>query len=99
MYSNKGILTLFHTVRVEFADGGLLISDTQQGHGVHGVGNYFHIHPYAQVDIRVDESLAPFLFEQDTWHPEFNISVSNYRSLGNFYWTVPLTFRSFLALP
>jgi hypothetical protein len=83
---------------VEFTDGGLLISDTLQGHGVHDVGIYFHIHPDAQVDIRLDESLAPLRFEQGTWHPEFNMSLPNYRALGHYHGTVPMTFRSFLAL-
>ena len=90
--------SVIHRRRVEFANGGLLISDTLQGHGVHDVGIYFHIHPGAEVDIRLDQSLAPLLFEQSTWHPEFNISVPNYRALAHYHGTLPVTFRSFLAL-
>lgn len=90
--------SVIHRRRVEFADGGLLISDTLQGRGVHDVGIYFHIHPDAQVDIQLDQSLAPFLFEQSTWHPGFNISVPNNRALAHYHGTLPVTFRSFLAL-
>jgi uncharacterized heparinase superfamily protein len=90
--------SVIHRRRVEFADGGLLISDTLQGHGIHDVGIYFHIHPDAQADIRPDESLAPLLVEQGTWHPEFNMSVPNNLALAHYHGTVPVTFKSFLAL-
>jgi len=89
---------VIHRRRAEFADGGLLISDTLQGRGMHDIGIYFHIHPDAQVDIRQDQSLAPFLFEQSTWHPEFNISVPNYRAVAHYHGTLPVTIRSFLGL-
>jgi uncharacterized heparinase superfamily protein len=90
--------SVIHRRRVEFADGGLLISDTLQGRGVHDVGIYFHIHPDAEVDIRRGQSLAPFLFEQSTWHPGFNMSVPNNRALAHYHGTLPVTFRSFLVL-
>jgi uncharacterized heparinase superfamily protein len=90
--------SLIHRRRVEFADGGLLVCDTLHGRGVHDIAIYFHIHPDAKVDIRMDQSLAPFLFEQSTWHPEFNISVPNYHAVAHYKGTLPATFRSFLAL-
>jgi uncharacterized heparinase superfamily protein len=90
--------SVIHRRRLEFADGGLLISDTLQGRGVHDVGIYFHIHPDAQVDIRLGQSLVPFLFEQSTWHPGFNISVPNNRALAHYHGALPVTFRSFLVL-
>jgi hypothetical protein len=83
---------------VEFADGGLLISDTLRGQGIHDVDIYFHIHPDAKVDIRLDQNLAPLFFEPGTWHPEFNRSVPNYRAFVHYHGTAPVTFRSFVAL-
>jgi uncharacterized heparinase superfamily protein len=90
--------SVIHRRRVEFADGGLLISDTLRGHGVHDVDIFFHVHPDAQADIRLDQGLAPVIFEQSTWHPEFNMSVPNYRVFGHYQGVLPLTFRSFLVL-
>jgi uncharacterized heparinase superfamily protein len=90
---------LVHRRRVEFTEGGLLISDALEGSGVHDADIYFHIHPAAQVDVRLDERLTRTLCEQGTWHPEFNVSVPNRRILGHYRGPIPVTFRSFLALP
>jgi uncharacterized heparinase superfamily protein len=90
--------SVIHRRRVEFADGGLLISDTLQGHGIHDVDICFHIHPDAKAEIRPDESLVPLFLERSTWYPEFNTSIPNNRALVHYHGALPMTFRSFLAL-
>lgn len=89
---------VIHRRTVEFTDGGLLISDTLQGHGVHDVGIFFHIHPEAHADLQLDEHLTHRSLEQGKWHPEFNVSIPNHLAVGRYHGSVPISFRCFLAL-
>jgi uncharacterized heparinase superfamily protein len=91
--------SVVHRRRVEFTPGGLLISDTIQGTGTHDVRVYFHVHPNARAEIRLDEKLTTRRTEDTTWHPEFNLSVPNQTVVGHFRGIVPITFRSLLVLP
>lgn len=88
-----------HRRRVELTVGGLRITDILEGSGVHDVRIHFHIHPDAQVEIRMDQKLDHCLSEQSRWHPEFNVSIPNRRITGHYHGPIPVTFRTLLVLP
>lgn len=86
-----------HRRRLELSPDCLRVVDSFEGEGAHQVEIYFHLHPEAQVSIRLDPKLyrsqEPTLF-----HPGFEVSVPNRTIIGRGRVLCPMKLESRIFL-
>jgi uncharacterized heparinase superfamily protein len=88
---------VIHKRRLQLTPNRLLITDRLQGRENHQVELYFHLHPGASPEIRMD----PRLVREErpsTYHPGFNLSVPNRVVVGTYHGPLPATFETSIVL-
>jgi uncharacterized heparinase superfamily protein len=86
-----------HKRSLRLSPGRLLVTDRLLGRGAHHIEVWFHLHPDAHPEFRLD----PQLTRQDrpgTWHPGFNQSVPSRSLVGTYTGPLPITFETSITL-
>ncbi len=89
-------LGVVHTRRVEMKEGAVVVRDRFDGHGVHKVELYWHLHPEARVQVEMDSRMAR-RDEEGTWHPEFGLAVRNRIIVGEWQGRCPVELETRLT--
>ena len=88
---------VIHKRRLQLTPNRLLITDQLQGRKTHQVETYFHLHPNASPEIRMD----PRLVREErpsTYHSGFNLSVPNRVIVGSYRGPLPVTLETSIVL-
>lgn len=86
-----------HRRRIELHHDRLAITDTLDGHGMHEIEMFFHIHPDASVDIRLDSRLTRAV-EDTRFHPQFEQAIPNRTIVGRYRGPCPVTLGTEIQL-
>ena len=99
--SHTGYLRLedpvLHTRTLELRPDSLVVSDGIEAHGRHQVDICFHLHPDADLPIRLDANLNREEIAGN-WFPEFNKAVPNKTILGSWFGQCPVRFVTQIPL-
>ena len=87
---------VMHRRRVELRGSDVVVTDLLDGTGTHEIAVAFHCHPEAEAALRLDEKLT-VIVEASTYHPGFNLAVSNKKIVGRWRGELPVTFESVLG--
>jgi uncharacterized heparinase superfamily protein len=85
-----------HRRRLELHPDRLVVTDEIQARGEHAVELFFHLHPEAHPDIRMDVRLIKSV-EPSVWHPEFNTTIPSRTVVGR--WKGPCPVRFITTIP
>jgi uncharacterized heparinase superfamily protein len=86
-----------HHRRIELHHDRLAITDTLDGHGMHEIEMFFHIHPDASADIRLDSRLTRAV-EDTRFHPRFEQAIPNRTIVGRYRGACPVTLGTEIQL-
>ena len=86
-----------HRRRLELHPDRLVVTDEIQARGEHAVELFFHLHPEAHPDIRMDGRLVKTV-EPSAWHPEFNTAIPSRTVVGRWKGSCPVRFITTIPL-
>lgn len=86
-----------HRRRLDLLGDALVVTDALEGAGRHTAELFFHMAPCASPGIEFDPKVENAI-ERSTYHPGFNLAVSNFTAVGRWRGDCPVTLKTRISL-